>query len=363
MKVCFFGSYTTDPVISVFKKKLELLNIEVVECHEDINISLQHISIPSVIKSFVKLFFKHRKIDYDIAVLPLWWGAIQLPLLKIISRKPILYFGQGSPYDELVNDRKKVKPSSFTAKFFFMFEKMVCRFSDLITKESEAEINYYTKQIGVSKKKFRVLFMSADESKLPVLPPKKPQKIFQVLYWGTFIPLHGVEVIIEAAKILSHQQDIVFKFCGEGQTKSAMEDLADKYQLKNVQFLGFVDHEKLLENIKESDVCLGLFGKSEKANIVVTNKVYQILCSQKPLLTMNSEVIKEIGLENGKNCILVPKQNPQKLAEAILFLKNNEKIPNEIAIEGRKTYLEKLSLEKASKQLSEILFELQKMRK
>jgi len=61
MKVCFFGSYTTDPVISVFKKKLELLNIEVVECHEDINISLQHISIPSVIKSFVKLFFKHEK--------------------------------------------------------------------------------------------------------------------------------------------------------------------------------------------------------------------------------------------------------------------------------------------------------------
>jgi len=122
VKVCFFGSYTQDPTVNLFKKKLELQKIEVKECHIDINISLEHKSISSVISSYWKLLVNHRKIgEYDIAILPLWWGAIQLPLLKIISRKPILYFGQGSPYDELVNDRKKIKSTSFTARFFFIF--------------------------------------------------------------------------------------------------------------------------------------------------------------------------------------------------------------------------------------------------
>jgi len=359
VKVCFFGSYTRDPTIDLFKKKLEFQNIVVKECHIDINISLEHKSLLSVISSFWKLLVKHRKVgEYDIAILPLWWGSIQLPILKIISRKPILYFGQGSPYDELVNDRKKIKPTSFTARFFLFFEKLVCRLSDLITKESLAEIEYYTNQMKISKKKFRVLNIGADETKFPACPYKESTEKFIVLYWGTFIPLHGVDIIIQAAKILSEHKDILFKFGGEGQTKSEMESLVKKYNLTNTEFLGFLKQSSLLENIRNSDVCLGIFGKSQKAEIVVTHKVYQILCLQKPLITMDSRVIREINLENDKNSILVPKQDPKKLAEAILYLKNNEQKRKQIAKEGRKIFEEKFSIASTSKILVKYLNEL-----
>ena len=359
MKVCFFGSYTHDPTINLFKKKLELQNIEVKEGHIDIDISLEHKSISSVVSSYWKLLVEHRKMGkYDIAILPLWWGAIQLPLLKIISRKPILYFGHGSPYDELVNDRKKIKPTSFTARFFFFFEKMVCKFADLIIKESQAEINYFTNQMNVSKEKFRVLNIGADETKFLACPFKESVEKFIVLYWGTFIPLHGVEVILQAAKILSDHKDILFRFCGEGQTKSEMENFVKKYNLTNTEFLGFVEQSSLLENIKNTDVCLGIFGKSQKAEIVVTHKVYQILCSQKPLITMDSRVIREINLENDRNSILVPKQDPNKLAEAILYLKNNEQKRKEIANEGRKIFEKKFSMAITSKVLVGYLNEL-----
>ena len=359
VKVCFFGSYPQDPAIALFRQKLEFQNIEVKECHIDINISLEHRSISRVISSYWKLLVKHRKVgEYDIAVLPLWWGAIQLPLLKIISRKPILYFGQGSPYDELVNDRKKIKPTSFTARFFLFFEKMVCRLSDLITKESQAEIAYYTHQMNISKKKFRVLNIGADKTKFPACPFKEFDEKFIVLYWGTFIPLHGVEVIVQAAKILSTHKDILFRFCGEGQTKSEMENFVKKHNLTNTEFLGFVEQSSLLENIKNSDVCLGIFGKSQKAEIVVTHKVYQILCSQKPLITMDSRVIREINLENDKNSILVPKQDPKELAKAILYLKNNENKRKEIAYEGRKIFEEKFSIVVTSKIAVKYLNEL-----
>jgi len=239
VKVCFFGSYTKDPAIDLFKKKLELQKIEVKECHVDIDISLEHKSLSSVISSFWKLLVKHSKVgSYDIAILPFWWGAIQLPLLKIISRKPILYYAS-APYDELVHDRKKIKPTSFTARFFFFFERMVCRFSDLIIKESLAEINYFTNQMHIEKKKFRVLIIGADESKFPSCPFKETKEKFVVLYFGTFIPLHGVEVIIEAAKILERDSDIVFRFFGDGQTRDLKRRQVRKFVNKN--FLKKID--------------------------------------------------------------------------------------------------------------------------
>jgi len=37
MKVCLFGSYVKDPMNELLKKKLELQNVKVVECNEEIH--------------------------------------------------------------------------------------------------------------------------------------------------------------------------------------------------------------------------------------------------------------------------------------------------------------------------------------
>ena len=49
----------------------------------------------------------------------------------------------------------------------------------------------------------------------------------------------------------------------------------------------------------------------------ITNKTFQILASKKPLITMESPAAIEAKLNSGKNCILVPPSNPEKLADAI----------------------------------------------
>ena len=345
-------------MVTLLKRKLELVGLEVVECHEDVDISLDNINFFSIIKASFKLLSKHRGLKYDIVIIPLWWGAIQLPLLKLISRKPVIYYAYVSPYDELVNDRKKVKSSSLIARIFYIFEKVSVRFSNIIIKESQAEIDYYLKLFGNDKKKFRRLFISADEEKFRPCPFKEKKSIFEVFFFGTFIPLHGIDFIIEAAKNLKNHEDIVFKFCGDGQTKKDMEDLAKKYHLTNVKFLGFVPFKELLKNIENSDVCLGIFGKSAKASYVVTNKVYQILCSQKPLITMDSSAIREINLENKKNCLLVSNQSPSELSDAILYLKENDIRRKEIAFEGRKTFQEKCSMLITGNQFKSFIKEL-----
>jgi len=356
MKVCLFGSYIKEQMNDLLIKKLEIQNIEIVECNEEIH------SIGSFFSAYLKLILKHQKIEYDIMILPLWRSLMTMPLAKIISRKPILYYGYMPIYDTLVNDRKIVKANSLKAKIIYLAEKMCCRFSNMIIKESYAEIDYFSKQYKMDKKKFRRLLISADDSKVPACAFKEPQQSFVVLYIGSFIPHHGTDIIIKAAKILSDNNDIIFKFCGDGVTKSATEELTRKYKLKNVKFLGWLPFKEMLKKIDQSDVCLGIFGDISKASYGVTNKNYQILCSQKPLITRESPAMKEINAENGKNCILIPPNNPDKLAEGILYLKNNVGKRKEISIAGRKKFVDELSIEVTSIHLVNYLNELLKGR-
>jgi len=353
MKVCFFGLYVMDDMNSLLKKKLELKGIEVVECQEQIrnNFFL-------IIPTYLKLFLKIRKLDYDIIIIPRWRGGLALPLAKFISKKPILYYSYAMPYDIFIEDRKMFKQNSIMAKLISFWCKLCLKLSNVTILETNVDINYKSNKFKIDKKKLKRIFIGADDTLFPCCLFKAPDTNFTILYFGKFVPLHGLEQVIEAAKILSEHKEIIFKFCGDGQSKNTMMKLVTKYNLKNVKFLGFVKHEVLIKNINHSDVCLGIFGDSIRGTRVITNKVYQILCSQKPLITRNSEATKEIGLTSNKNCILVSGNNPMELADAILNLKNNVNKRREISESGNKLYQEKLSMEKTSAQIIDLLNEL-----
>ena len=66
MKICFFGSYVKDQfgIPSgnsgvLLKKNLESQNVDVVECYESLEKTFSFFSV------YWKLFFRHRKLDYD----------------------------------------------------------------------------------------------------------------------------------------------------------------------------------------------------------------------------------------------------------------------------------------------------------
>jgi len=187
---------------------------------------------------------------------------------------------------------------------------------------------------------------------------KERQNKFQVLFFGSFIPLHGTESIVQAAVILQKHEDISFIICGDGQTKPQMENTIQENHLKNIKLLGLVSKEILLENLKNSDLCLGIFGDSIKASKVVTNKVFQILASKKPLITRDSPSAQEMYLKNKYNCILIPPANAEKLVEGILFLKNNPEKCQQMAEAGFHTYFEYLSMNEVGKKLVSTMKEL-----
>jgi len=330
-RVCFFGSYENGELVNILINNFKKKNIEVIECQEDVY------SLSQLIKAYFKLLLKRPKKKYSAMIIP-WRGIMTLPLAKMISKGPIIFFPYLSIYDTLVNDRKKFAKNSIQAKFIQWVEKKACEISDVVVLDNDETIDYFCNEYKLDKKKFAKIIWTADERKFPPLPTKIPTNEFRVLYFGTFIPFHGVEVIIESAKILFENKDIQFVLCGDGQTRKENENLAKKYKLKNVNFLGHVKFSVLKMEIEDADVGLGVFGGIERRKNSFPNKIFQVLSSKKSLITRDVPVMKEINLKNKFNCILVQPNNHKELSEAILMLKNNPELNKTIAIEGNKTF-------------------------
>lgn len=153
--------------------------------------------------------------------------------------------------------------------------------------------------------------------------------VFKVLFYGHYIPLQGIEYIVRAAKLLENETDITFEIIGGGKNKFNMINLANKLELKNIVFFDEVPISELSRMMSISDVCLGIFGKSEKTKRVIPNKVFDAVALKKPIITSDTPAIRELFSEN--ELILTDLSNPNSIADAILWAKSNREKMIEMA--------------------------------
>jgi glycosyltransferase involved in cell wall biosynthesis len=64
-------------------------------------------------------------------------------------------------------------------------------------------------------------------------------------------------------------------------------------ELQNVEFIEFLEQKELTQYIHHADICLGIFGETEKAKRVIPNKVYEAMAMKKPVITGNSPAARE----------------------------------------------------------------------
>ena len=156
--------------------------------------------------------------------------------------------------------------------------------------------------------------------------------MFIIEFHGNYIPLQGIQYIIMAAKIIQDKgiDEIYFKIIGKGQTYKKVRELANDLELQNIKFIERVAIEKIVEFIKEADVCLGIFGDTDKTTRVIPNKVYEAAAMAKPIITADTPAIHELFTDR-ENILLCKRANSQDLADKILLLKNDIELSKKIA--------------------------------
>lgn len=370
MKVCYFGTYDKEyPRNKTIILGLKKNNIEVVECHEaiwkttqekidkassgwlDIRLILRWIII--YLKLIVR-FFKQKKVNFIIVGYSGHFDVFVAKFVSIISKTPLVFDAFLSLYEAFVVDRPTIKPNSIKAKLLYLVDKYSCKLADIVLLDTDEHINYFCNTFNLKREKFIRSFIGANDE---VFYPRKlinKKDKFIVLHFGRYIPLHGLKYIIQAAKELEGYNDIYFQLIGEGEEYSTTVKLANELKLKNIEFIKYVLPEKLIDYIAYADICLGIFGDTDKAKRVIPNKVYEALAMRKPVITGNSAAANEL-LKDKENCILCEMANPKAIANAILLLKNTPNLREKIAENGYKLFITTASSQILGRQIKEIL--------
>lgn len=236
-----------------------------------------------------------------------------------------------SDYDTLVNDRKLAKKGSLRAIRFYLNDWLCLKLSHVVICDTEHHKIFFKQFFRVAPKKLVVIPVGAEDIFKP-LSSTVQGDTFNILFYGGFSPLHGIEHIIEAANLLKQHRDIRFTLIGSGQTRDDMIKLAFAYNLDNIAFVSHKAYETLPDEIAAADVGLGIFGASEKVKRVIPNKVYQLAACGKPIITLRTPAIESM-FENGKNIMLVDEEEnlSQKIADHILRLKENQHLRESMA--------------------------------
>lgn len=267
---------------------------------------------------------------------------IYWPVRWLVGKGSKIIFDQLiSPFDAWINERKTFKEGSLIARLVYRVEKAIMADADYLITDSSEQAKYYAQLYEVPVEKFTVIRGSVDENMFsPDAPPKNfdfPEP-FVVFTYGTFIPLHGMELLLPVAELL---KDLPIRFMLAGGKGKKLASFLEKRQsrgLNNISHVAWINFSELPSYIRGANLCLGgPFGDSRQAKRVITGKALQFLACECPTLIGSTGETREL-FEDKKNCLMVELGNPQAIADAIAWAYHNQAQLPAIAREGRLTY-------------------------
>ncbi len=229
------------------------------------------------------------------------------------QRVPLLFDPLISAYDKQVWERFKLPDGSRQADRLLKRERTIFSMADIVLADTACHAAFFSERLGVSPDKVRVVYVGADESLFSPAPAREPNSPADVLFYGSFIPLHGAQTIIAAARCYQGPP-ARWSLLGDGPAKQACVQAAAG--LHNVFFEERLPYRELPARIRRADILLGIFGTTMKAGRVIPNKVFQALASARPVVTRSSAAYPaEFQHHDALSC--VPPGNAHALAAAV----------------------------------------------
>lgn len=212
-------------------------------------------------------------------------------------------------------------------KATYVVERLTYRLPDHHLVGTNQFIELYAEMYHLPQSAFVRFPPGADEDRFyPREVPKR--QTFTALYWGNFLPHHGVDVILDAAVELQ-DEDIQFVMLGTGPERAAAEERKTNHGLANVSFEGYVEEPELQRWIASSHVTLGVFSDDPRALASITNKVCESVASGKATVTEDSPAIRE-RFTNREDIYTVPPEDGTALAEGVLELRNDSSLVEQL---------------------------------
>jgi len=178
---------------------------------------------------------------------------------------------------------------------------------------------------------------------------------FVVGYSGNLGRAHEFKTVLDAASLLSHDDDIVFLMIGGGAGMAALRQAVRGRGLHNFHFLPYQPRESLSDGMAAADVhWLSLLPILE--GLIVPSKVYGILAAGRPVLFVgdeHGEVARLIGSAQAGATVGVG--DARELVRQIVELKCDGKRRESIGLNGYGLYRDRFTPQRALGRWSAVL--------
>ncbi len=247
-------------------------------------------------------------------------GVLELLFLKVLNYRKSKTIGFDfftSFYLTLIEDRKQFSNKSIISKFLIFIDRLVFKISDFQFVESNEMKDYLNEKLNINTGNTYVL-PTPRRSDYTKQPPSSNKKNYcQIVFWGNFASMHGLDHILDSAKELNSKK-YSFKLIGDGKLLKDIKKRIKMEKIENIELTGnlpFYDSESIddiVSNILSADICLGTFSNTTKNNLIIPHKIIEAMSFSKPVITADSlfvrnnlkGVVKAIKPENGKDLAL-----------------------------------------------------------
>jgi len=318
-------------------KKNNLFNIEIATLYsddifkeeiEDAGISIWDLGLTFKfnLMGVIELIKLIKKKKYDIIHVHLFPADIFAALASLFLPKDIVWiFSEHCSY----NRRRTLKIFKMLDNFTYSrYSKIVC-----VSKQVEfALLNWIPSNKGKTK-------VISNAVPIPKFLNPCSVKTYDILFVGRLVREKGIEILLKAIKILKgeYSRKLKIAIVGDGELKENLNNLTAELGVnREVKFLG------VRKDVKELMVSSKIFvlpSRWEGFGIVIIEAMSNML----PVIATNVGGIPEL-IEDGKDGILVPPENPKALARAISNLLENEELREKLSKTAYRKVREKYSI-------------------
>ena len=176
-------------------------------------------------------------------------------------------------------------------------------------------------EYNVMQEKISIVPNGVDLSMFNITKKKNSKK---VVFAGAMYYHRGLDILLKTIPLVIEKiPDAKFVLLGSGTEMDKLKEIVSKNKLDNsVEFKGWIEREKIPENIADASIGIGPLRLTEVTSRALPIKVLEYMAVSLPVIAQKGTLPNDV-LENEKNGFFI--ENHIELAEKIILLLNEPK--------------------------------------
>ena len=274
---------------------------------------------------------------------------------KILNIKIILDMAEN--YHEMMKFNKKYN-SNFISRFLIKnlkiykhIEEIAVNSVDHIYTVVEESSKRLQEEYKLSGSKISIV-SNTPTVLIPYNNKNKETKALNLIYTGNIdAEFRGIDQVIDAFEYLQ-DYPVVFNLIGDGPMKNFYIEKVKNLKLGNINFLGYVEHNNLLNFLATQDIGIVPHKKCRYIDTTVPNKLFDYMLYSLPVIVSSAEPLKRIVEE--ENCGYVY-ENKEDLINILKYIIDNREELSIKAQNGYEAVIKKYNWENDEKNLLDIV--------